>query len=347
MYIITVPTSIDIHLMPDLSALSEASEMIGGILSSGDVVIFESTVYPGCMEEFCFPILESASGLTHNEDFFTGYSPGRISAGDKTHKTPDIVKITSGSNKETADFVDSLYRLVITAGTHQVDSIRVAEAAAIIGNTQRDVNIALVNELAIIFDKLGINTEEVLRAAESKSDFLPFRPGLVGGHSVSVDPYYLAHKAFEVSYHPQVILSGRRINDSMGCHVADSVVKLMMKKRLNVVDSKILVMGLAFKENCPDQRNTRVVDIIEELNTYHATVEVYDPWVDVETAAEEYGITMIDLPDPDTYDAIILCVGHKEFKAMGEAKIRTLGKPGHVLYDAKYVLDKSEADGRL
>jgi len=346
-YIVTVPTPITSFNTPDLRTLESASKMLGEVISKGDIVIYESTVYPGCTEEVCIPIIEKHSGLTFNRDFFAGYSPERINPGDKTHRVTNIVKVTSGSNDEISLFVDDLYRTIITAGTHRASSIRVAEAAKVIENTQRDVNIALVNELALIFDKLDIDTEEVLEAAGSKWNFLPFRPGLVGGHCISVDPYYLTHKAQEIGYHPEVILSGRRINDSMGSYVAESVVKLMMQKRLHVVDSKILIMGLAFKEDCPDLRNTRVVDIIAELDNYHAYIDVYDPWVDNDEAKGEYGINMIDAPDKNTYDAIILCVGHSEFREMGANNINALGKTNHVLYDVKYVLDKNDVDGRL
>lgn len=346
-YIVTVPTPITNSNSPDLRPLEGASKMLGNVISEGDVVIYESTVYPGCTEEVCIPIIEKHSGLTFNRDFFAGYSPERINPGDKTHRVTNIVKVTSGSNDEISLFVDDLYRTIISAGTHRASSIRVAEAAKVIENTQRDVNIALVNELALIFDKLDIDTEEVLEAAGSKWNFLPFRPGLVGGHCISVDPYYLTHKAQEIGYHPEVILSGRRINDSMGSYVAESVIKLMMKKRLHVVDSRILIMGLAFKEDCPDLRNTRVVDIIAELDNYHANIDVYDPWVDNEDAKVEYGINMIDEPESGTYDAIILCVGHNEFRKMGAANINALGKSNHVLYDVKYVLDKKDVDGRL
>ena len=346
-YIVTVPTPIDKFNSPDLRPLESASKMIGDVISKGDVVIYESTVYPGCTEEICIPIIEKQSGLTFNQDFFAGYSPERINPGDKTHRVTNIVKVTSGSNDEISLFVDDLYRTIITAGTHRASSIRVAEAAKVIENTQRDVNIALVNELALIFDKLDIDTEEVLEAAGSKWNFLPFRPGLVGGHCISVDPYYLTHKAQEIGYHPEVILSGRRINDSMGSYVAESVIKLMMKKRIHVVDAKILIMGLAFKEDCPDLRNTRVVDIIAELDSFHADIDVYDPWVDNDEAQKEYGITMVDEPANSTYDAIILCVGHSEFREMGATDINALGKDNHVLYDVKYVLNKNDVDGRL
>ncbi len=346
-YIVTVPTPIDKHCRPDLTPLEKASTMLGGVIRKGDVVIYESTVYPGCTEEVCIPIIERLSGLKYNVDFFAGYSPERINPGDKTHRLPTIVKVTSGSTPAVADFVDELYRKVVTAGTHKASSIRVAEAAKVIENTQRDINIALINELALIFNRLGIDTQEVLEAAGSKWNFLPFRPGLVGGHCISVDPYYLTHKAQEIGYHPEVILAGRRINDGMGNYVAESVVKLMTRNRIPVVDSKVLVMGLAFKENCPDLRNTRVVDIIHELQQFNAQIDVFDPWVDASEAEHEYGLTPIAQPEPGRYDAIILCVGHDQFKKMGVDAIRALGKPAHILYDVKYVLPKTASDGRL
>ena len=346
-YIVTVPTPIDAHKSPNLKPLEGASRLIGGVINPGDVVIYESTVYPGCTEEACIPIIEEVSSLKYNIDFYAGYSPERINPGDKTHRVTNIVKVTSGSTPDIADFVDNLYSSIIKAGTHKAESIAVAEAAKVIENTQRDVNIALVNELAIIFNRLNIDTQAVLAAAGSKWNFLPFKPGLVGGHCISVDPYYLTHKAQEIGYHPEVILSGRRINDNMGSYVAESVIKLMMKQRLHVVDSKVLILGLAFKENCPDLRNTRVIDIIEELDKYHANVDVYDPWVSPEEAHDEFGFTLIDELKDDTYDAIILCVGHNEFTEMGANNIRRLGKSTHVLYDVKYVLDKQDVDGRL
>ncbi|MFK8020289.1 MAG: Vi polysaccharide biosynthesis UDP-N-acetylglucosamine C-6 dehydrogenase TviB [Pseudomonadales bacterium] len=346
-YIVTVPTPIDQHRRPNLKPLQSASELIGSVVSKGDIVIYESTVYPGCTEEACIPIVERVSGLKYNEDFFAGYSPERINPGDKEHRLSNIVKVTSGSTPEVADKVDALYRTVVTVGTHKASSIRVAEAAKVIENTQRDVNIALINELSLIFGKLGIDTLEVLEAAGSKWNFLPFRPGLVGGHCIGVDPYYLTHKAQEIGYHPEVILSGRRINDGMGEHVADSVIKLMTKKRIHVVDSRILILGLAFKENCPDVRNTKVVDIIEALGSYSARVDVYDPWVDDDEAESIYGVTMVKEPREDYYDAIILCVKHEEFEALGAAGIRKFGFREHVLYDVKYLLPKDEVDGRL
>jgi UDP-N-acetyl-D-galactosamine dehydrogenase len=346
-FIVTVPTPIDIYKRPDLRPLERASETVGAVLKPGDVVVYESTVYPGATEEVCVPILERQSGLVFNVDFFAGYSPERINPGDKEHRLPTIRKVTSGSTPEVAEFVDRLYLSVITAGTHRASSIRVAEAAKVIENTQRDVNIALINELAMIFHRLGIDTEEVLLAAGSKWNFLPFRPGLVGGHCIGVDPYYLTHKAQSVGYHPEVILAGRRINDNMGLHVAAQVIKLMTQRGMAVAGARILVLGLTFKENCPDVRNTRVVDIVGELEGYNANVEVYDPWVDADEAEHEYGIRPIAAPEAASYDAIILAVGHRQFKDMGVATIRALGKPGAVLYDVKYVFAAAEVDGRL
>lgn len=346
-YIVTVPTPIDKHHRPNLAPLESASELIGGVISKGDIVIYESTVYPGCTEEACIPIVEQVSGLTYNKDFFAGYSPERINPGDKEHRLSNIVKVTSGSTPEIADRVDELYREIITVGTHRASSIRVAEAAKVIENTQRDVNIALINELSLIFGRLGIDTLEVLEAAGSKWNFLPFRPGLVGGHCIGVDPYYLTHKAQEIGYHPEVILSGRRINDGMGEHVADSVVKLMTKKRIHVVDARVLILGLAFKENCPDVRNTKVTDIITALGNYNARVDVYDPWVDSELAERIYDVNMVDEPREDYYDAIILCVKHKQFEELGVEGIKKFGFRDHVLYDVKYSLPKDQVDGRL
>lgn len=346
-YIITVPTPIDKHKQPDLTPLIKSSETIGKVLSKGDVVVYESTVYPGATEEVCVPLLEKNSGLTFNQDFFCGYSPERINPGDKEHRVTTIKKVTSGSTPEIADKLDELYREIITAGTYKASSIKVAEAAKVIENTQRDINIALINELALIFQRLDIDTEEVLKAAGSKWNFLPFRPGLVGGHCIGVDPYYLTHKAVDVGYHPEIILAGRRLNDSMGSYVVDQVTKLMNKKRIHVVDAKVLIMGLTFKENCPDIRNTRVVDLVEELQSYHCNVDVYDPWVDKEEAHDEYGITPIASPENNKYNAIILAVSHEEFKQMGAEKIRKLGLKNHVLYDIKYLLPADKVDGRL
>ena len=346
-FIVTVPTPIDRYKRPDLTPLESASRTLGKILKRGDVAIFESTVYPGATEEVCVPIMEEVSGLTFNEDFFVGYSPERINPGDKEHRVTTILKVTSGSTPEAADFVDALYRKVITAGTHKASSIRVAEAAKVIENTQRDVNIALINELALIFNRLGIDTIEVLEAAGTKWNFLPFRPGLVGGHCIGVDPYYLTHKAQEIGYHPEVILAGRRINDSMGAYVAEQVFKLMNSSHLPVCDSRILVMGLTFKENCPDLRNTRVIDVIEELQSYNVNVDVYDPWVDADEAEHEYGVRPVDQPEKGVYDAVVLAVAHNEFREMGAAGIRVFGKDKSVLYDVKHVLPVDEVDGRL
>ncbi|HKT29298.1 Vi polysaccharide biosynthesis UDP-N-acetylglucosamine C-6 dehydrogenase TviB [Dyella sp.] len=346
-YIVTVPTPIDNAKRPDLTPLIKASEALGKVLSAGDVVVYESTVYPGCTEEICIPILERESGLVYNRDFFAGYSPERINPGDKQHRVTSILKVTSGSTPETADFVDSLYGSVITAGTHKVSSLKVAEAAKVIENTQRDLNIALVNDLAILFNKLGIDTLEVLQAAGTKWNFLPFRPGLVGGHCISVDPYYLTHKAQEVGHHPDVILAGRRTNDSMGPYVASEVIRLMVRKGINPVNARILVLGLAFKENCPDLRNTRVVDILKALCGYNAQVDVHDPWVSAAEAEHEYAITPVKLPQNGDYDAVIIAVGHREFVAMGADGIRAFGKPTSVVYDVKYVLPREAVDGRL
>ncbi len=346
-YIVTVPTPIDHYKRPDLAPLGKASQTVGKVLAQGDIVIYESTVYPGATEEFCIPILEKVSGLKFNQDFFAGYSPERINPGDKAHRLPNIKKVTSGSTPEAADFVDNLYQQVITAGTHKASSIRVAEAAKVIENTQRDVNIALINELSLIFGRLGIDTEEVLLAAGSKWNFLPFRPGLVGGHCIGVDPYYLTHKAQEIGYHPEMIIAGRRINDNMGRYVAGEIVKLMTKKGITVRDANILIMGLTFKENCPDLRNTRVVDLIEEFESYSAQVDVYDPWVDADEARHEYGIQLISQLMPNRYDAIVLAVSHDQFKDLGVKEIRALGKADHILYDIKYLLPTSDVDGRL
>lgn len=346
-YIVTVPTPINDSKQPDLTPLEKASTLLGRVIGKNSLVVFESTVYPGCTEEVCVPIIEQGSGLVFNRDFFAGYSPERINPGDKEHRVHNITKITSGSTPEAADYIDALYRKIVTVGTHKASSIKVAEAAKVIENTQRDINIALINELALIFSRMGIDTLEVLEAAGTKWNFLPFRPGLVGGHCISVDPYYLTHKAQQLGYNPEVILAGRRINDGMGEFIANSVIKLMAKNKIHLVDSKILVMGLAFKENCPDLRNTRVVDIVRELSSYHANVDVYDPWVDAEEAQHEYGLEVIQQPDPETYDAIIVCVGHNEFRAMGVDAIRALGKSKHVLFDVKHILPKDRVDARL
>ncbi len=346
-YIVTVPTPIDEHKRPDLTPLIKASETIGKTLKQGDIVIYESTVYPGATEEDCVPLLEQVSGLTFNQDFFAGYSPERINPGDKEHRVTTITKVTSGSTPEIAETVDSLYRSIITAGTHKASSIRVAEAAKVIENTQRDLNIALINELSMIFSRMGIDTEEVLQAAGTKWNFLPFRPGLVGGHCIGVDPYYLTHKAQAIGYHPEIILSGRRINDGMGRHVASELVKAMLGRSIQVNGARVLVMGLTFKENCPDLRNTRVVDVIKELQEYNIQVDVHDPWINPAESEHEYGITPVAKPEQGAYDAILLAVGHKQFKAMGATAIRAHGKPDHILYDLKYTLPKEEVDLRL
>jgi UDP-N-acetyl-D-glucosamine/UDP-N-acetyl-D-galactosamine dehydrogenase len=346
-FIVTVPTPIDKHKRPDLTPLEGSSEAVGSILKKGDIVIYESTVYPGATEEVCVPILEEKSGLKFNEDFYCGYSPERINPGDKEHRVTTIKKVTAGSTPEIATEVDELYQEIVIAGTHKASSIKVAEASKVIENTQRDVNIALINELAIIFNKLNIDTESVLDAAGTKWNFLPFRPGLVGGHCIGVDPYYLTHKALEVGYNPEMILAGRRLNDSMGSYVADKVSKLMTKKRIHVVDANVLIMGLTFKENCPDIRNTRAVDLVEEFNRFNCNVDVYDPWVSKDEAVHEYGIKPIDLPVEGKYDAILLAVAHDEFKELSLAQIKAFGKDNHVLYDIKYLLQANEVDGRL
>jgi len=346
-FIVTVPTPIDKHKRPDLTPLEKSSEAVGSILKKGDIVIYESTVYPGATEEVCVPILEQQSGLTFNKDFYCGYSPERINPGDKEHRVTTIKKVTAGSTAEIATEVDELYQEIIIAGTHKASSIKVAEAAKVIENTQRDVNIALINELALIFNKLGIDTESVLEAAGTKWNFLPFRPGLVGGHCIGVDPYYLTHKALEVGYNPEMILAGRRLNDNMGSYVADQVSKLMTKKRIHVVDANVLIMGLTFKENCPDLRNTRVVDLVDEFEGFNCNVDVFDPWVDKEEAVHEYNIKPIDQPVEGKYDAILLAVAHDEFKELSLEQIKAFGKDNHVLYDIKYLLDANEVDGRL
>ena len=346
-FIVTVPTPIDEYKRPDLTPLVKASESVGQVLKKVVVVVYDSTVYPGCTEEVCVPILERVSGLRFNKDFYAGYSPERINPGDKQHRLPTIRKVTSGSTPEVEDFVDGLYRSIVTVGTHKASSIKVAEAAKVIENTQRDVNIALINELALIFNRLGIDTEEVLKAAGSKWNFLPFRPGLVGGHCIGVDPYYLTHKAQAIGYHPEMILAGRRINDNMGIYVAQQVAQLMIAKRIQVRDARILVLGLTFKENCPDVRNSKVVDVVRELGKYGARVDVYDPWADAAEAQHEYGLKPVRRLKPGTYDAIVVGVAHDQFRRMGIAKIRELGKRSHVLYDIKYVFPAGEVDGRL
>ncbi|GFM66526.1 nucleotide sugar dehydrogenase [Pseudomonas cichorii] len=347
-YIVTVPTPVDNANRPDMSPLIKASETVAKVLKTGDIVIYESTVFPGATEEVCVPILEQLSNLKFNHDFFCGYSPERINPGDKEHRLTTIKKVTSGSTPEVAVAVDQLYGQIITAGTHMASSIKVAEAAKVIENTQRDLNIALMNELSLIFSHLGIDTLEVLQAAGTKWNFLPFRPGLVGGHCIGVDPYYLTHKAQEVGYHPEVILAGRRINDSMSGHVADSTVKLMLRKGKPVLGSRILILGLTFKENCPDLRNTKVVDIVKALKAYNCEVDIYDPWVSVEEAFHEYGLNCLrDKPEEGRYAGIILAVGHQEFLALGEAGIKAYGEPEAVLFDVKSILPMGAADGRL
>ncbi|MHA3114580.1 Vi polysaccharide biosynthesis UDP-N-acetylglucosamine C-6 dehydrogenase TviB [Acinetobacter sp. ANC 4635] len=346
-FIVTVPTPIDQYKQPDLTPLVKASESIGRVLKKGDIVVYESTVYPGASEEVCIPVLEKVSGLTFNQDFYAGYSPERINPGDKEHRVTNILKITSGSTPEIADYVDEVYNLIITAGTHKAPSIKVAEAAKVIENTQRDVNIALINELALIFNKMGIDTEDVLKAAGTKWNFLPFRPGLVGGHCIGVDPYYLTHKAQAIGYHPEIILAGRRLNDSMGAYVVTQLVKTMVKKRIQVEGAKVLVLGLSFKENCPDIRNTRIIDIIHELQEYHIQADVHDPWVDAAEVQHEYGLELTEQPKNHYYDAVVLAVAHQQFKEMGINAIHSLGKESHVLYDLKYVLAQFESDIRL
>ncbi|MBT8329094.1 MAG: Vi polysaccharide biosynthesis UDP-N-acetylglucosamine C-6 dehydrogenase TviB [Desulfofustis sp.] len=346
-FIITVPTPIDSAKRPDLEPLKMASKTVGSYLNRGDIVVYESTVYPGTTEEVCVPILAHASGLRFNHDFYCGYSPERINPGDRNHRLVDIVKITSGSTPETAEKVDALYRTIISAGTFQASSIKVAEAAKVIENTQRDVNIALINELALIFNRLEVSTREVLEAAATKWNFLPFSPGLVGGHCIGVDPYYLTHKAQEVGYHPAMILAGRRLNDEMGKYVADRVIKLMLQKKIEVSGAKILIMGLSFKENCPDLRNTKVIDIIEEFRDYGLEVEVYDPWVDHEDARLEYGIEIIAFPAEGRYDGVVLTVGHQDFIDMEFKQIRSFMKDQAILFDVKNILPPQESDGSL
>ena len=347
-FIVTTPTPIDAAKQPDLGPVLSATRTVAAALSEGDVVIYESTVYPGATEERCVPLLQEISGLRFNEDFFVGYSPERINPGDKERRVTNIVKVTSGSTPETAEFVDELYRLIVTAGTHRASSIKVAEAAKVIENTQRDVNIALVNELAVLFGRLGIDTEEVLLAAGSKWNFLPFRPGLVGGHCIGVDPYYLTFKAQQVGYHPELILAGRRLNDSMGAYVAAQLVKAMTKRGIAVQGSRVLVMGLTFKENTPDLRNSRVIDIIEELRDYDVSVDVIDPWADPAEARAEYGVTLVAEPEAGAYQGIVLAVAHREFVELGGEAIRKWGaEDGHVVYDLKYALDRSASDLRL
>jgi UDP-N-acetyl-D-glucosamine/UDP-N-acetyl-D-galactosamine dehydrogenase len=346
-FIVTVPTPIDRYNRPDLTPLERSSETVGKVLKKGDVVVYESTVYPGCTEEVCIPILERESGLKFNVDFFAGYSPERINPGDKEHRLPTIKKVTSGSTPEVAEFVDNLYRSVVRAGTHKASSIRVAEAAKVIENTQRDVNIALINELALLFNRLGVDTEEVLLAAGSKWNFLPFRPGLVGGHCIGVDPYYLTHKAQEVGFHPEMILAGRRLNDSMANYVAGQIVKLMADRKILAKGARVLVLGLTFKENCPDLRNSKVADVVRELKNYGAKVDVYDPWIDHDEAEHEYGIRPIKRPRDGVYDAAVIAVAHKEFRDQGIGAVRKACKKTHVVYDIKYLFPANQVDGRL
>lgn len=343
----TVPTPIDDYKQPDLTPLIKASTAIGGILKQDDIVVYESTVYPGATEEVCIPVLEQVSGLTFNQGFYAGYSPERINPGDKEHRVTNILKVTAGSTPEIADFVDEVYNLIITAGTHKAPSIKVAEAAKVIENTQRDVNIALINELAVIFNKMNIDTEAVLTAAGTKWNFLPFRPGLVGGHCIGVDLYYLTHKAQAIGYNPEIILAGRRLNDGMGEYVSTQLIKTMIKKRIQVEGAKVLILGLSFKENCPDVRNTKVIDIVHELQEYNIEVDVYDPWVDAASAQHEYGVNPIEMPLDNEYDGIVLAVAHQEFLKMGAETIRSFGKESHVLYDLKYVFTNADTDIRL
>jgi UDP-N-acetyl-D-galactosamine dehydrogenase len=346
-FIVTVPTPVGKNNRPVLSPLKGASETVGSVLKAGDVVVYESTVYPGCTEEYCVPILEQVSGLKFNKDFFGGYSPERINPGDKEHRLPSIKKVTSGSTPEIADYVDALYGSIITAGTHKASSLRVAEAAKVIENTQRDINIALMNELSMIFNKLGIDTEEVLKAAGTKWNFLRFTPGLVGGHCIGVDPYYLTYKAEEIGYRPEIILAGRRLNDSMAEHVASRMIKLMIKRNIQPAGARVLCLGLTFKENCPDVRNTKVADVVKELQSFGCSVDVHDPWADAAEAHHEYGISLVAKPDAGRYDAIVVAVAHKEFTALGAKGIRAFGSPNVVIFDIKHVLPKTESDGRL
>lgn len=346
-FIVTVPTPIDSSKQPDLTPLITASKAVGSLLKKDDIVVYESTVYPGATEEVCVPVLEEVSGLILNQDFYAGYSPERINPGDKEHRVTNILKVTAGSTPEIADFVDEVYNLIITAGTHKAPSIRVAEAAKVIENTQRDVNIALINELAVIFNKMGIDTEAVLKAAGTKWNFLPFRPGLVGGHCIGVDPYYLTHKAQAIGHNPEIILAGRRLNDSMGEYVVTQLVKTMIKKRIQIEGAKVLVLGLSFKENCPDVRNTKVIDIVHELQKYNVEIDVHDPWIDADEAKREYSITPISQPLSKQYDGIIIAVAHEQFIKMGIEKIRALGKDNHIIYDLKYLFTKEDTDIRL
>lgn len=346
-YIVTVPTPIDKHKKPDLTPLEKASLMLGDVISQGDIVIYESTVFPGATEDVCIPIIEKQSGLTFNKDFYAGYSPERINPGDKEHRLSNILKITSGSTPDVADYVDELYKTIITVGTHKASSIKVAEAAKVIENVQRDVNIALINELALIFARLDIDTLDVLEAAGTKWNFLPFRPGLVGGHCIGVDPYYLVHKAQETGFEPSIIPASRYTNEYMAAHIVQEVIKLMSQKRISIVDANILIMGLSFKEDCPDLRNTKVVDLISELAPYNANVDLYDPWVSKEDAKHEYNLELVNKAEKGKYDAIIIAVSHQQFKEMGAEGLHALGKENHVLYDIKYILSSDDVDGRL
>ncbi|HTL92376.1 MAG TPA: Vi polysaccharide biosynthesis UDP-N-acetylglucosamine C-6 dehydrogenase TviB [Steroidobacteraceae bacterium] len=346
-FLVTVPTPIDGYKRPDLTPLVRASESVGAVLSKGAVVIYESTVYPGCTEEVCVPILERVSGLKFNRDFFAGYSPERINPGDKEHRLTTIRKVTSGSTPEIADFVDQLYGTIVTAGTHKTSSIRVAEAAKVIENTQRDVNIALINELALIFNRLGIDTEEVLNAAGSKWNFLPFRPGLVGGHCIGVDPYYLTHKAQEIGYHPEMILAGRRLNDNMALHVAAQITRLMAARRIHVKGARVLVLGITFKENCPDIRNSKVADVVRELDKQGALVEVFDPWASAAECRHEYGLALVRELKPGRYDAAVIAVAHRQFRDLGAKGVRRLCRRKHVVYDVKHVFPAAAVDARL
>ena len=346
-YVVTVPTPIDKHKKPDLTPLIKASEMLAKVITKGNIVIYESTVYPGATEEVCVPILEEQSGLTFNQDFFAGYSPERINPGDSEHRVTNILKVTSGSNHEIAEVVDQLYKQIIAAGTFKAASIKVAEAAKVIENTQRDVNIALINELAMIFNRMGIDTQDVLDAAGTKWNFLPFRPGLVGGHCIGVDPYYLMHKAEEIGYHPQMILAGRRINDNMGKYVATELIKSMLDKGININGANVLILGLTFKENCPDIRNTKVVDIIAELKQYHLNVDVYDPWVNDSLALDLYRVELIKQPRENYYDAVILAVAHDKFKIFDHKKINQITKAPFVVYDLKYFFPRDISDIRI
>ncbi|RHW76028.1 Vi polysaccharide biosynthesis UDP-N-acetylglucosamine C-6 dehydrogenase TviB [Colwellia sp. RSH04] len=346
-YIVTVPTPIDEHKQPDLTPLIKASELLAKVISKDDIVIYESTVYPGATEEVCIPVIEQNANMLFNKDFYAGYSPERINPGDKEHRVTNILKVTSGSTSDVANFIDALYGSIITAGTYQASSIKVAEAAKVIENTQRDLNIALINELAVIFDKLDIDTEEVLKAAGTKWNFLPFRPGLVGGHCIGVDPYYLTHKAQAIGYNPEVILAGRRINDGMAEYVVSQLIKKMLKSKLPVSGANVLLMGLTFKENCPDIRNTKIVDVISELTEYEVNVDVYDPWVSIDEAKAEYDVDMVIEPKENHYDAVIFAVAHEQFKSMSEQDIKKTLKAQHVIYDLKYMLPPSIADIRL